>query len=165
MKDYRLLENSTPLRLLSILKEIILSPDNAVDIHGSLNKGHFTVGDVKYTYEVFDIVDEKGYPIANIFFQEYDFEGPEGTESLPTGNAGPGYYKILATVYKIILKYAQEVGPDRIGIGCLDKSGYWNIYNNLVKHNKVDGYTREKADLTFTHNGFSGKIIVLKRTK
>jgi hypothetical protein len=67
-------------------------------------------------------------------------------------------------MYKIILDFVEKEKPKYIGISSLDKSGYWNIYNNLAKTNKIPDYSRKEAGLDFTtKSGDKGKFVVLKR--
>lgn len=146
------------------INEIKLNPENAVKIYGDINNGDFTVGNYDYNYR---IINMENNPYNNNSFYNIDFSeigNNKPDPNLPTGNAKENYIKILSTMYKIILDFIETVKPEYIGISSLDDSGYWNIYNNLIKSNPLLGYSRKDAGLNFTNrNGQSGKFIILKR--
>ena len=146
------------------INEITLNPSNAVEIYGDLTNGDFTVGEHDYNYRIIKM-DKNPYnsdSFYNIDFHEIGNKNPN--ISLPTGNAKENYIKILSTIYKIILDFTESIKPEYIGISSLDKSGYWNIYNNLTKTNKIPGYSRKDAGLDFTSkSGDTGKFVILKR--
>jgi len=158
-------EYNTSDYLTSALYEIILNIDNAVETSGDLYEGIFKVGNIIYKYSIDNIDNpyEEGKSIVNISFEELN--NPSG-KNLPTGNAKENYIKILSTMYKIIVDFINIKSPEYIGISSLDKSGYWKIYNNLVKTNKLKGYNRKNSGLTFRNKqGDTGKIIILKKNK
>jgi hypothetical protein len=146
------------------VNEIILNPNNAVEIYGDSNNGDFTVGEYDYNYRIIKL-DKNPYnsdSFYNIDFHEIGNKKPN--PSLPTGNAKENYIKILSTIYKIILDFTQNISPKYIGISSLDESGYWNIYNNLTKVNQLPGYSRKDVGLQFKDkSGKTGKFIILKR--
>jgi len=145
------------------INEINLSPDNAVEINGDLFDGEFKVGDIEYIYSI-DNMDSP-YSDGGEFYSIAFDEKNNNSRNIPTGNAKENYIKILSTMYKIILDFAQSQKPEYIGISSLDKSGYWSIYNSLIKTNKLPGYSRKEAGLNFNtkSGGGKGKFIVLKR--
>ena len=146
------------------VNEIKLNPKNAVETYGDINNGDFTVGDYDYNYRIINMENNpyNSNSFYNIDFIEIGNSNPD--PNLPTGNAKENYIKILSTMYKIILDFIENVKPEYMGISSLDNSGYWNIYNNLIKSNPLSGYSRKDAGLSFTNrNGQSGKFIILKR--
>lgn len=146
------------------VNEIKLNPENAVEIYGDLDNGDFTVGDYDYNYRIVNMENNpyNSDSFYNISFSEVGNNKPD--PSLPTGNARENYIKILSTMYKIILDFVENVKPEYIGISSLDDSGYWNIYNNLIKTNPLHGYSRKDAGLDFKNrDGKTGKFIVLKK--
>jgi hypothetical protein len=144
------------------VNEISLNPENAVEINGDIFEGEFKIGDIEYEYSI----DPMDNPYDNEEFFSISFTERGTRKNIPTGNAKENYIKILSTMYKIILDFIQSQKPEYIGISSLDKSGYWNIYNNLTKTNKIPGYSRKDASLDFTtKSGDKGKFIVLKKTE
>jgi hypothetical protein len=145
------------------VNEITLSSENAVEISGDLFGGEFKVGNVEYIYSIKNIPNP--YKDNGLFYNiQFDEKYSDKSSNEPTGNAKENYIKILSTIYKIILDFTKKEKPEYIGISSLDKSGYWNIYNNLTKTNKLPGYSRKDAGLDFTTtSGDKGKFIVLKR--
>jgi len=153
---------STQLHELKI-NEITLNPENAVETNGDLYDGSFKIGDIEYTYSVKNMPSP--YKDNELFYNiQFDERHNNKSSNEPTGNAKENYIKILSTIYKIILNFIEKEKPKYIGISSLDKSGYWNIYNNLTKTNKLPGYSRKDVGLDFTtKSGDKGKFIVLKR--
>ena len=153
---------STQLHELKI-NEITLSSENAVEINGDLYDGEFKAGNIEYVYSVKNMPSP--YKDDELFYNiQFDEKHNSESSNEPTGNAKENYIKILSTIYKIILNFVEKEKPKYIGISSLDKSGYWNIYNNLTKTNKLPGYSRKDVGLDFaTKSGDKGKFIVLKR--
>jgi hypothetical protein len=147
------------------INEITLNSNNAVEVYGDLNNGDFTVGEYDYNYRIIKL-DKNPYnsnSFYNIDFHEIGNKNPN--PSTPTGNAKENYIKILSTMYKIILDFTQDESPEYVGISSLDESGYWNVYNNLIKTNQIPGYSRKDVGLQFKDkDGKNGKFIILKRT-
>ena len=147
------------------INEITLNSNNAVEVYGDLNNGYFTVGEYDYNYRIIKL-DKNPYnnnSFYNIDFHEIGNKNPN--PSTPTGNAKENYIKILSTMYKIILDFTQDESPEYVGISSLDESGYWNVYNNLIKTNQIPGYSRKDVGLQFKDkDGKNGKFIILKRT-
>jgi hypothetical protein len=142
------------------VNEITLNSDSAVEINGDIFEGEFKIGDIEYEYSI----DPMDNPYDSEEFFSISFTERGTRKNIPTGNAKENYIKILSTMYKIILDFIQNQKPEYIGISSLDKSGYWNIYNNLTKTNRIPGYSRKEAGLDFTtKSGDKGKFIVLKR--
>lgn len=148
------------------LNEIILNPNSAVEINGNLTRGKFQVGNIIYEYDIKIIPNpyNDGGNFANISFY------PEGDKiSTPTGTSTKeNYIKILSTMYKIILNFAEEAEPDYIGISSIDNTSnknYHMVYANLTdnKFNRIPGYFRKDVNLPFNTPQGKGRIVVLKR--
>lgn len=153
---YKLYENK--------IQEIKLSIDNAAEIYGDYKNGNFTVGDYDYSYRIIQLPKNpyESDSFYNVDFSEVGNKNPN--LSLPTGNAGKNYIKILSTMYRVILNFTNEYKPEYIGISALEGSGYWNIYNELTKTNSIPGYSRNKSNIPITTSqGIQGKMIVLKK--
>ena len=154
--------------LQQALNEISFSTDNAADIQGDLTKGTFTVGDKTYEYDikVFPNPYNDGGTFYNIGFT------PQGQQlNLPTQDTPARHYvKILSTMYKIILDFIESEQPDYVGIASMDNpqgKDYHVVYNSLTdnKSNRLPGYFRKDANLTFKSDKGSGRIIVMKKKK
>ena len=148
------------------LNEITLDTSNAVDISTNKNGGNFQVGDTVYLYNITQIHNpyDDGGTFYNIHFH------PKGNKtSIPTGTSTKeNYLKILSTMYKVILDFADEIKPNYIGIASMNNDGsknYHTVYNNLTKSNSIPGYTRKDANLEFNTPQGKGRFIVLKRVK
>jgi hypothetical protein len=151
-------------QLSSLVKEIKLTKDNATEIIGTPTKGDFKVGEIEYTY---NIVKKSSPYKDNEDFYLIEFDEKEGKgDSEPTKNAKESYIKILSTLYKVILNFLEKEQPTYFGISALDKSGYWNVYNQLTKQNQIPGYSRKDAGLKFTTNSEeTGKMVILKKNQ
>ena len=151
-------------QLSSLVKEIKLTKDNATEIIGTPTKGDFKVGEIEYTYNIV----KKSSPYKDnedFYLIEFDEKGGKG-DSEPTKNAKESYIKILSTLYKVILNFLEKEQPTYFGISALDKSGYWNVYNQLTKQNQIPGYSRKDAGLKFTTNSEeTGKMVILKKNQ
>ena len=154
--------------LQQALNEISFSTDNAADIQGDLTKGTFTVGDKTYEYDIkpFQNPYNDGGTFYNIGFT------PQGQQlNLPTQDTpARDYVKILSTMYKIILDFIESEQPDYVGIASMDNpqgKDYHVVYNSLTdnKSNRLPGYFRKDANLTFKSDKGSGRIIVMKKKK
>jgi hypothetical protein len=148
------------------LNEIILNPNSAVEINGNLTRGKFQVGNIIYEYDIKIIPNpyNDGGNFANISFY------PEGDKiSTPTGTSTKeNYIKILSTMYKIILNFAEEAEPDYVGISSMDNTSnknYHMVYANLTdnKFNRIPGYFRKDVNLPFETPQGKGRMVVLKR--
>jgi len=148
------------------LNEIILNPNSAVEINGNLTRGKFQVGNIIYEYDIKIIPNpyNDGGNFANISFY------PEGDKiSTPTGTSTKeNYIKILSTMYKIILNFAEEAESDYIGISSMDNTSnknYHMVYANLTdnKFNRIPGYFRKDVNLPFNTPQGKGRMVVLKR--
>jgi hypothetical protein len=151
--------------LWNTLNEIILSTDNAVEIFGDLTDGQFQVGDQIYIYKI------KEFPTPPYYnpglFYNIEFHPKDNITSAPQGGK-ENYIKILSTMYKIILNFANKVKPEYIGIASLDNDNsknYHMVYANLTdnKFNRIPGYFRKDVSLRFSGPNGDGKMIVLKR--
>lgn len=154
--------------LQEALSEISFSRNNAADIQGDLTGGTFTVGNKTYRYDIkfFPNPYNDGGTFYNIGFT------PEGQDvNVPTQDTpASDYVKILSTMYKIILDFIEKEQPDYVGIASMDNpqgKNYHVVYNSLTdnKANRIPGYFRKDANLTFNSEKGSGKIIVMKKKK
>jgi hypothetical protein len=146
------------------LYEITLSKDNAVKIYGGLTNGKFQVGEVKYVY---NISQAKNPYNDDGRFYNISFH-PEGNITSTPQQGKENYIKILNTMYKIILDFAEEVEPEYIGISSMDNGSsknYHNVYANLTdnKFNRIPGYSRKDVSLEFNTPNGKGRFVVLKR--
>jgi hypothetical protein len=163
-------DNSTSRKLLTelhqtVLRELTLSTQNAVDLNGNEYKGTFTVETYTYNYEVGKL-NFNPYESSSFYVVEFSEVGnPSPNKNIPTGNAKQNYIKILSTMYKVLFNFADKVKPEYIGISSMNESGYWNIYNTLTKTNILPGYSRKNSSLRFNIDGSRGKMIVLKKNK
>jgi cytidyltransferase-like protein len=144
------------------LNEITLTSDNAVEINGDLTKGKFQVGNIKYTYDIKQVSNpyDDGGRFFNIMFH------PEDNITSTPQEGKENYIKILSTMYKIILDFAEEAEPEYIGISSLDNNkNYHMVYANLTdnKSNRIPGYFRKDANLEFNTPQGKGRFVVLKR--
>jgi hypothetical protein len=152
--------------LYSSLSEIKLSKDNAVDVIGDKTHGKFKVGDKVYTYNI--RFHPSPYGDKGTFYN-IAFTPEEKSISTPTSDTDPkDYIKILSTMYKIIVDFAEMAKPEYIGIASLDgnlSKSYHRIYATLTdnKYNNIPGYFRKDVDLGFDSEMGRGKMIVLKR--
>jgi hypothetical protein len=148
------------------LNEITLNPSNAVEIYGDLTNGKFQVGDNIYVYDIKQVSNpyNDGGRFFNIMFHPED-----NKTDVPTGTSTKeDYIKILSTMYKIILDFAEEAEPEYIGISSMDNTSHKNyhrVYNNLTdnRYNRIPEYFRKDANLKFSTPQGKGRFIVLKR--
>lgn len=154
--------------LQEALSEISFSRNNAADIQGDLTGGTFTVGNKTYRYDIkfFPNPYKDGGRFYNIGFT------PEGQDvNVPTQDTpAKDYIKILSTMYKIILDFVEKEQPEYVGIASMDNpegKNYHVVYNSLTdsKSNRIPGYFRKDANLTFNSDKGPGRIIVLKKKK
>ena len=146
------------------INEITLNPSNAVEIYGGLTNGKFQVGEVKYVY---NISQAKNPYNDDGRFYNISFH-PEGNITSTPQQGKENYIKILNTMYKIILDFAEEVEPEYIGISSMDNGSsknYHNVYANLTdnKFNRIPGYSRKDVSLEFDTPNGKGRFVVLKR--
>jgi hypothetical protein len=151
--------------LCESLNEISLNPDNAAEIYGDLTYGKFQVGDIIYIYDIKQVknpYDDEGK------FYNISFHPQDNITSIPQ-QGKENYIKILNTMYKVILDFIKEAEPEYIGLSSLDNIGdknYHRVYANLTnnKHNKIPGYFRKDANLSFDGPRGKGRFVVLKKT-
>lgn len=145
------------------INEITLNPLNAVEIYGGLTNGKFQVGEVKYVYNI----SQAKNPYGDGRFYNISFH-PEGNITSIPQQGKENYIKILNTMYKIILDFAEEAEPEYIGIASMDNDSsknYHNVYANLTdnKFNRIPGYFRKDVSLEFDTPNGKGRSVVLKR--
>lgn len=146
------------------LNEISLSKENAVEINGDLIGGKFTVGDQTYSYAIKSMDSPYG-DLGRLW--NIQFHPEENVTSIPQGGK-ENYIKILSTMYKIIVDFAEKEKPEYIGIASLDNDNsknYHKVYANLTgnKSNLIPGYFRKDVALRFSGPTGNGKMVVLKR--
>lgn len=160
-------KDSNKLTLLSILNELTLNTDNAVEVKGTVLDGRFKVNNIEFMYKVTPLSYNPystNEPIYSISFNQVN--DTRDNPNLPTGNLKNDYIKVLSTMYKVVIEFVNNKKPSYIGISSYDDSGYWNIYNQLTKQNKIPGYQRINSGLEFKDkNNNKGKIIILKHVK
>lgn len=160
-------QKSFPQLLSSLLYEIKLSKDNAVDIDGDLTGGTFEVGDIAYEYNIKNIPNP--YKDLGVFYNIQFTPKGENVSTPTQTTSAKEYIKILSTMYKIISDFADKEKPEYIGIGSLDNStskNYHLIYNALTdpKNNHLPNYFRKDVKLPFnTPKQGPGRFVVLKR--
>jgi len=159
---------SEATHLQKALHEITLSRDNAVDLQGDLTGGTFKVGERLYNYSIKNFPNP--YNDGGLFYNiGFNIEG--NTEDAPTKDTSPkNYLKIISTMYKVIMDFVEKEQPDYIGIASMDNpqgKNYHVVYNSLTdnKANRIPGYFRKDANLTFSSEKGSGRIIVMKKKK
>lgn len=147
------------------LNEITLTPDNAVETYGNLDRGKFQVGNTTYTYDIKQVSNpyNDGGRFFNIMFH------PEENVTSTPQEGKENYIKILSTMYKVILDFAEEAEPEYIGIASMDNNNsknYHMVYANLTdnKSNRIPGYSRKDVSLPFDTPQGKGRFVVLKRT-
>lgn len=159
---------SEATHLQKALHEVTLSRDNAVDLQGDLTGGTFKVGERVYNYSIKNFPNP--YNDGGLFYNiGFNIEG--STEDVPTKDTSPkNYLKIISTMYKVIMDFVEKKQPDYIGIASMDNpegKNYHVVYNSLTdnKANKIPGYFRKDANLTFNSKKGAGRIIVMKKKK
>jgi len=159
---------SEATHLQRALHEVTLSRDNAVDLQGDLTGGTFKVGERVYKYSIKNFPNP--YNDGGLFYNiGFNIEG--STEDVPTKDTSPkNYLKIISTMYKVIMDFVEKEQPDYIGIASMDNpegKNYHIVYNSLTdnKANKIPGYFRKDANLTFKSEKGTGRIIVMKKKK
>lgn len=150
------------------LHEITFSRDNAADLQGTLTQGNFEVGNKKYQYNIkpFRNPYNDGGSCYNIGFSIQGDSKNVPTKDTPAGD----YVKILSTMYKIIMDFIEKEQPEYVGIASMDNpegKNYHVVYNSLTdnKANRIPGYFRKDANLTFNTSQGSGRMIVMKKKK
>jgi hypothetical protein len=150
-------------KLCESLHEIVLSKDNAVEIYGDLTGGKFQVGNTTYMYDIKQVSNpyNDGGRFFNIMFH------PEENVTSTPQEGKENYIKILSTMYKVILDFAEEAEPEYIGIASIDNNNknYHRVYVNLTdnKFNRIPGYFRKDVNLEFNTPQGKGRFVVLKR--
>jgi hypothetical protein len=153
-------------KLNESLNEITLNPSNSVETYGNLTNGKFQIDDMTYIYDIKQVKNpyDDGGRFYNIMFHPKD----NVTSSPTSDTTKENYIKILNTMYKIILDFAEEAEPEYIGISSLDNDGsknYHKIYANLTdnKYNRIPGYFRKDVNLNFDTPQGKGRFVVLKQ--
>jgi len=148
------------------INEINLNANNAVELQGNLINGEFKVDNIIYTYNIKKIKNpyNDGGSFYNISFYPKD-----NITTIPQ-QGKENYIKILNTMYKVILDFANNKKPDYIGIASMDNNGsknYHTVYANLTdnKFNRISGYFRKDVNLPFTTKNGKGRMVVLKKNQ
>lgn len=152
--------------LYDTLNEITLSKENAVGINGDLEGGDFKVGDITYVYSINNIINP--YKDEGKFYNISFY--PDGNINAEPLEGKENYIKILSTIYKIVVDFAEKVKPEYIGIASMDNNenkNYHRIYANLTdnKYNRIPGYFRKDVSKEFITPQGKGRFVVLKRNK
>jgi hypothetical protein len=139
-----------------VVKEISLNPENAFEVTYEGDGGYFTTGDTIYSFVLNEL------PIRFIFPGDKSktlFVGgildigftPKGDIPLTEPKGGrENLIKIYSTIYKIIQDASTSKHPQYLSISCTDSSGYFPIYSQLTKTNKIPGYSR-KSIISWHH--------------
>jgi len=140
-----------------VVREIILQPENAFDITYKGDGGFFSTNDVKYSFILNELPIQFIFPGDN---SKTQFVGgmldigftPVGDSPLTEPKGGrENLVKIYSTIYKVILNVISSRKPKYLSISCTDSSGYFPIYSQLTKTNKIPGYHR-KTVISWKHN-------------
>ena len=133
------------------VKEIALNPENAFDVTYEGDGGYFTTDDITYSFVLNEL------PIRFIFPGDKSqtlFVGgmldigftPKGDVPLTEPKGGrENLIKIYSTIYKIIQDSSTTKHPQYLSISCTDSSGYFPVYSQLTKTNKIPGYSRKSV--------------------
>lgn len=147
--------NRIPNRYLveskQVVKEIALNSENAFDVTYEGDGGYFTTDDTTYSFVSNEL------PIRFIFPGDKSqtlFTGgmldigftPKGDTPLTEPKGGrENLIKVYSTLYKIILDASTNKLPNYLSVSCTDSSGYFPIYSQLTKTNKIPGYSRKSV--------------------
>ena len=140
--------NTFLLESNGFLKEIKLNPENAVEIKGNINKGEFKVGEITYSYNFIKLPEDKPLPDSNSNFitdeKTYDINfHVAGDNSSDNKKGRENLIKIYSTMFKIIFDFMSSISPNYLLISSFDKTGYFPVYSQLTKTNKIPGYSRK----------------------
>jgi len=156
------------LESMGILKELKLSVENAVDIQGNPTKGSFYVSDKIYEFHAENMSpsleiggQQLNGSIFNIGFNEAG-DDLTNIDSFIGKGGKTDLIKVYSTMYKVFINLINSIHPDYLIIYAYDKSGYWPIYNQLIKDNPLSGYNR-KTIIEFIHDSESCKGVILKK--
>ena len=134
-----------------VVKEIALNSENAFDVTYEGDGGYFTTDDTTYSFVLNEL------PIRFIFPGDKSqtlFTGgmldigftPKGDTPLTEPKGGrENLIKVYSTLYKIILEASTNKHPNYLSVSCTDSSGYFPIYSQLTKTNKIPGYSRKSV--------------------
>ena len=147
--------NRIPNRYLveskQVVKEIALNSENAFDVTYEGDGGYFTTDDTTYSFVLNEL------PIRFIFPGDKSqtlFTGgmldigftPKGDTPLTEPKGGrENLIKVYSTLYKIILDASINKHPNYLSVSCTDSSGYFPIYSQLTKTNKIPGHSRKSV--------------------
>lgn len=174
------------MKLLAILKdkfllehleisEITLDSKNGLDLKWiDEDLAEFTLDDIVYQATFDGLPSPTILPgssanhlykgnIVNVGFGEKGDDPYAMASSLPKAGRA-NIIKIYTTMFKAIQEYAKNNKPDYILLSSYKASGYFPIYNNLTKSNKIVGYQRKMVDI-WRMDGTEVQSIVLTRVK
>ena len=156
------------LESMVFLKEIQLSPENAVEIKGDTHKGEFQVGEVTYSYNFVKLPEDNLLPNSNSSFvtdkKTYDVNfHVKGENSSENKQGKENLIKIYSTMFKVILDFISSISPNYLLISSLEKAGYFPTYSQLTKTNKIPGYSRKTIINWIYPNKGNMTSIVLKK--
>jgi len=138
-----------------VVKEISLNPSNAYDITYEGDGGYFSTGDIEYTFNINQFPNQFTFPGDST---QTEFVGgmldigftPTGDNLTEPKGGRENLIKIYSTIFKVILEIASKYKPTYLSISCTDSSGYFPIYSQLTKTNKIPGYHR-KTVISWKH--------------
>lgn len=152
-----------------VFKEAPLNPEDALEIEGTYIEGSFSIENIHYEYKIelltdsriLEEIDIKG-PVYNIIFKWLE-DNPDDPENERYEIAKLYIRNIYSTIYKIILNFCKEHNPEYISLISPNKEGYYRSYSEMIKRNKIPGYSRNRViAINYTQpGGIMG--ILLKR--
>jgi hypothetical protein len=160
--------NTLILESTDILKELQLNPENGVEIKGDIYKGEFQVGNVIYSYNIVKLPEGKSLPNSDSDFindgKTYDMNfHVKGENSSENKKGKENIIKIYSTMFRIILDFISSVSPNYLLISAFKSTGYFPVYSQLIKTNKIPGYSRKTIVNWVYPNKGNITSIVLKK--
>jgi len=131
-----------------VVREITLQPENSYEVTYEKDGGYFSTGDVEYTFNINELPNQFVFPGDP---SQTEFVGgmldigftPTGDNLTEPKGGRENLIKIYSTIFKVILDVASKYKPTYLSISCTDSSGYFPIYSQLTKTNKIPGYHRK----------------------
>ncbi len=140
------------LESFSFLKEISLSKENAIILNkgSGVKRGSFSVDNITYNYGFSKLPSSILFPGTDVELEgntwnaSFKVKGDKGykvSNFLPKQGRAP-LIKIYSTLYKVIIDFLEKEKPDNLLISSYEKSGYFRLYSQLTKTNKIQSYRR-----------------------
>lgn len=152
-----------------LLSEIQLDIKNAADIKEEDSSGSFNVGGIEYTYHLQEVASpfwtSAGIltgTIYNIGFSETTGDISD-TETFMRKKGTNNLVRIYSTMYRVLLNLISKKAPNYIILFSFDKAGYYPVYNELLKTNKIPGYNI-KSRIQFEENNEPATGLILKKS-